>query len=129
VTCREEIRVNGSLCGGYHAERRAVSAAFGEFKEDTRARGAFLAAGVARLGFDGGVMDEKGREAADLVRMVSVPEAARLLGLGRTTTWDLVRTGRLRSVYVERRRLVPIVALDLFVAELMAQQANGTPQD
>jgi excisionase family DNA binding protein len=45
-------------------------------------------------------------------RLIPVEEAARLLGIGRSTTYDLIRTGRLRSVKIGKRRLVPAAAID-----------------
>lgn len=50
--------------------------------------------------------------------LLTVTEAARRLGIGRTTTFALMRTGELRSVTVGRRRLVPAGAIDEFVAGL-----------
>ena len=47
----------------------------------------------------------------------SVADAARRLGLGRTTVWNLVRAGELRSFTVERRRLIPEAELVRFVEE------------
>ena len=38
---------------------------------------------------------------------ISVPEAAKMLGLGRTSTWTLVRQGKLRCVRVNKRVLIP----------------------
>jgi excisionase family DNA binding protein len=43
--------------------------------------------------------------------LLSVPDAARALGLGRTTTWALVRAGALPSVRVGKRVLVRRVDL------------------
>lgn len=37
----------------------------------------------------------------------SVDETARLLGIGRTLAWDLVRGGELRSVRLRGRVLIP----------------------
>lgn len=37
---------------------------------------------------------------------ISIQDSCRLTGLGRTTIYDLIRTGRLRSLTVGRRRLV-----------------------
>lgn len=48
-------------------------------------------------------------------RLVSVEAAAAALGIARTSCYDLISTGRLRSVTVGRRRLVPVQALDEFV--------------
>jgi excisionase family DNA binding protein len=42
----------------------------------------------------------------DVPFLVSVEEAARLLGIGRTTCYGLVMNGALKSVKIGRRRLV-----------------------
>ncbi len=47
--------------------------------------------------------------------LVSVKDAARELGLGRDSTYELVREGRLRSVAVGRRRLIPRSELTAFI--------------
>lgn len=52
--------------------------------------------------------------------LVDVPEAGQRLGLGRTKTWELVRSGALETVRVGRRRLVPVDAIDQFVEQLHA---------
>jgi len=39
---------------------------------------------------------------------VGVKEAGRLLGIGRTTAWRLVRSGELRTVRICRRVIVPM---------------------
>ncbi len=46
---------------------------------------------------------------------VSVAEAARLLGIGRTMAYKCVRTGELPSVTLGGRILIPRAALDLLV--------------
>ena len=56
--------------------------------------------------------------------LLGVPDAAKALGVGATKCWELIRTGRLPSVYLDRRRLVPAEALQRFVAELIGNQAN-----
>ncbi len=50
--------------------------------------------------------------------LVSVPEAGRRLSVGRSTALELVASGRLGSVKVGARRLVPVAELERFVAEL-----------
>lgn len=45
-------------------------------------------------------------------------EAAQLLSLGRTKVYELVRSGRLGSVKVGKRRLIPRKALEQFVEGL-----------
>lgn len=47
-----------------------------------------------------------------------VPAAGRLIGLGRTKTWELVRSGELASIRVGRRRLVTRQALQELVLRL-----------
>jgi len=42
---------------------------------------------------------------------LSVPEAARLLGIGRGLAYELVRQGKLPALRLGRRLLVPRVAL------------------
>jgi excisionase family DNA binding protein len=46
---------------------------------------------------------------------VSVEEAARLIGVGRSKMFALVRSGEVRSVRAGGRRLVPIRALEEFL--------------
>ncbi len=48
--------------------------------------------------------------------LVSVPEAARLLGVGRTFGWTLVRNGEMPTVRLGKRVLVPRAALERLVA-------------
>jgi excisionase family DNA binding protein len=42
---------------------------------------------------------------------VTVPQAAKLIGVGTTTAWELVHSGRLRSVRLGRRVLIPRSAI------------------
>lgn len=50
--------------------------------------------------------------------LLSIPEACEVLGLGRSTVCELIRSGELRSVKVGRRRLVPMAGADEYVAGL-----------
>jgi excisionase family DNA binding protein len=50
--------------------------------------------------------------------LMSVAEVAQLLGVHRTTVYDLLAIGELRSTTLGRRRLIPRVALEEFVALL-----------
>jgi excisionase family DNA binding protein len=51
-------------------------------------------------------------------RCLRVEDAARLLNVGRSTAYDLIRSGRLRSVKIGRRRLVPRDALEELLTAL-----------
>jgi excisionase family DNA binding protein len=50
----------------------------------------------------------------------SVSEAAELLALGRTKTWELVHTGELGSVRVGRRVVVPLSAIEDYLDRRLA---------
>jgi excisionase family DNA binding protein len=53
-------------------------------------------------------------------RLLSVDEAATMLGLGRSLAYDLIGRGELRSIVVGRRRLIPAGAIAEFIAERAA---------
>jgi excisionase family DNA binding protein len=54
-------------------------------------------------------------------RTVSIPEAARLLGISRSHAYDLVRRGELVGVRLGRRIVVPIAAIDDMLASGSAE--------
>ena len=45
-------------------------------------------------------------------KSVRPAEAARLLGVSRDTVYVLIRSGRLRSVKLDRARLIPLAAIE-----------------
>ena len=56
---------------------------------------------------------------ADVTPMLlRVGEAGQRLNLGRSVMYELIRSGRLRSVKVGRLRLIPTAALTQFVEAL-----------
>lgn len=55
--------------------------------------------------------------------LLRVDEAAHLLGIGRTRTYDLMRTEQLKSVKVFGARRVPRAAVDAYIQSLMEGQA------
>ena len=55
-----------------------------------------------------------------------VVEAAAVLGIGRTKTYELVASGQLRSVLIGRARRIPVDALNEFVAALKSE-TPGAP--
>jgi excisionase family DNA binding protein len=63
--------------------------------------------------------------------LVSVPEAARLLGVGTTFGWAMVRSGELPSVKLGRRVLVPRAALERLASahEHGSDDHNHEPDD
>ncbi|WCD89595.1 hypothetical protein KPP03845_106016 [Streptomyces xanthophaeus] len=57
-------------------------------------------------------------------RLHSVEEAAELLNVGRSTAFEEIRLGRLRTVRVGRRRLVPTEYVDEYI-ELLKCEAQA----
>ncbi|WIX78679.1 helix-turn-helix domain-containing protein [Amycolatopsis carbonis] len=53
--------------------------------------------------------------------LLRVEEAARLLSIGRTRVYDLVRSGALKSVKVFGARRIPRVSIDSYIATLMQE--------
>ncbi|WP_406289575.1 helix-turn-helix domain-containing protein [Embleya sp. NBC_00896] len=53
-----------------------------------------------------------------------VPEVVRILRLSRTVIYDLIRTGRLRTVKEGRARLVPATAITEYAA-LLEREAGS----
>ena len=71
------------------------------------------------------VLREEVREEADAGprapdRLLSVDEVAGILSLGRSLVYGELGAGRLRSVKVGRRRLIPAAAVAEYIAERVA---------
>jgi excisionase family DNA binding protein len=62
-----------------------------------------------------------GRPLAAVKLLLTVPEAAKALGVGRSLVYELLITGKLASVKIGRARRVPVSALELFVSRLAAK--------
>lgn len=58
-------------------------------------------------------------------RFLSIAEAASRLGLARITAYRMAADGRLPSVKLGSRRLVPIAALEAIEAEALAAAGEG----
>jgi len=59
------------------------------------------------------------------VQLYKVPDAMRMLNLSRTVIFELLRTGRLRSVKQGRTRLIPASAIQDYIA-LLEREAETT---
>lgn len=69
--------------------------------------------------------------ALDLVltkALYNVPEARHLLSLGRSTFYELVRAGRIRTVKEGRTRLVPAAAIAEYV-RLLEREADARSRE
>ena len=84
-----------------------------------------IAAGLRRAEADPGPAPQTTGTAPQL--LLSVPDAAKALSVGRTKLRELIAAGELRAVRVDRRLLVPAVAVEQFVARLLAAGADGEP--
>jgi excisionase family DNA binding protein len=51
-------------------------------------------------------------------RLIRVEDAAKLLNIGRSAVYDLIRSGRLRSVKIGKSRRIPREAVDEVIALL-----------
>lgn len=52
--------------------------------------------------------------------LLTVVEAARLLGVGRSTAYELLASGELESVHIGRSRRIPVAAVESYVDGLRA---------
>lgn len=72
---------------------------------------------------DSGVAMPRAELARAQLCSVRPAAAAEMLGLCRDTVYELMRSGRLRSVKVGRARLIPLTAIAQFLA------VEGDPED
>ena len=56
---------------------------------------------------------------------VSVTRAAQILGISRTTAYEAVRDGSMRSIRIRRRIVIPLSWLDEVLAVRQATPADG----
>lgn len=55
--------------------------------------------------------------------LLTVVEAARLLGVGRSTAYELLASGELESVHIGRSRRVPVAAVENYVESLRSSRS------
>tara|TARA_B100000315_G_C13998313_1_gene328964 strand:- start:169 stop:378 length:210 start_codon:yes stop_codon:yes gene_type:complete len=55
--------------------------------------------------------------------LLPVEETAKILGIGRSTTWGLIKTGDLETRHIGRRRLVTMES----IRRVASQGANPNP--
>jgi excisionase family DNA binding protein len=58
--------------------------------------------------------------AAEVARLNSIEQVQTRLGIGRSMVFELIGNGKLRSVSIGRRRLVPETAIAEFIEALEA---------
>lgn len=62
----------------------------------------------------------------DTRKAISLSEAARQLGVSRTSLYKLIGRGELQSFRIESRRLIPVSSIDAYIAQ---QQTAPEPVD
>jgi len=56
--------------------------------------------------------------------LLTVIEAARALGVGRSLVYELVTAGEIASIKIGRARRIPVLALEEFVRDRLAAQGE-----
>lgn len=64
-----------------------------------------------------GFMDDAGKGLSPRL-LVKVSDAGAILGIGRSTVYELIAAGELETVHIGRCRRVPVAALDEYVRRL-----------
>lgn len=59
---------------------------------------------------------------------LTVPEAGKVLGIGRSAAYEAARTGEIPTIRIGRRILVPAMALDRLLAEGSIRTAQQESQ-
>ena len=54
--------------------------------------------------------------------LISVEEAAQILGIGRTAAYELVRKQQLKSVKIGRTRRVVVSSLNEYIMQLLGEE-------
>ena len=57
--------------------------------------------------------------------LLTVPQAAEALGLGRSVIYELLLTGELAGVKIGRARRIPVCSLETFIACRMAREQTA----
>lgn len=55
--------------------------------------------------------------------LLTVVETTRLLGVGRSTAYELLASGELESVHIGRSRRVPVAAVENYVESLRSSRS------
>lgn len=65
-------------------------------------------------------------EAREVVRdgLITVPEAVSMLAISKRRLMEMLATSEIRSLKIGRRRLIPKVELELYLASLLMRRAG-----
>lgn len=73
-----------------------------------------------------GVMDGEAKGVPSRL-LLKVSDAGAMLGIGRSTVYELIAAGELETVHIGRCRRVPVAALEEYVRRLRGT-ANTSPE-
>jgi len=82
-----------------------------------------MLSGYARAGMPDGpatVSVSQDRQ-PETTRLLTVAEACARLRISKSALYDLIRSGRLATIRIGRRRLIPATALDVLIERLQAE--------
>jgi excisionase family DNA binding protein len=57
--------------------------------------------------------------------LLTVPQAAAALGLGRSVIYELLLAGELSGIKIGRARRIPVRSLEVFIARRMAKERTA----
>lgn len=64
-----------------------------------------------------------------LPQCVSLPGAAQALGISKSQIYRLIKEGRLRSIKIGRRNVVPLASIQCFIDHSMGHDVVGGSSD
>jgi excisionase family DNA binding protein len=70
---------------------------------------------------------ERQQQSRAAVLLLTVPQAAEMLAVGRSTVYGLISGGALNSVRVGGSRRIPVHALEAYIASLLPVQQSPLP--
>ena len=65
-----------------------------------------------------------GQQQIAMPLLLTINQVAAMLNIGRTKTYEIVRSNRMKSIKVGRRRLVPREAVEKYVADISMDQSE-----
>lgn len=74
---------------------------------------------------DAASISDQRKQASPLPITVRIPDAARMLGLGRSKIYELIASGDIEIVKLGRSTLVPVASLHALIERLKREQLGG----
>ncbi|TPL87047.1 helix-turn-helix domain-containing protein [Mesorhizobium sp. B2-3-14] len=63
------------------------------------------------------------------IRLYSIPQAAGVLNIGRSTLYSLIGAGQIRAIKIGKLARIPSVEVDRYIATLPAAEIGGGRAD